>query len=323
MKRSFDFTLEGRRFFPIFIGFWIPFLIIEVVLVSRNMRLQGGSAGFAEAVPSLLASLGLFLLSVLFQIPFMRRLVPAVTFEGTPFGFRGSIGRYFGINLLGLFLSVITAGIYYPWFMARITRYLAGETSYKEQALSFVGKGGRLFAIVLLTLLIPVIVIAAASALAGMRWGDLSYVSYSPAQVLLLILVGLILLAFLSAYVYGVYRWVFTNLRYGGHEVRWKTDFWSAVAYVWVQLLLSIITVGIYGPAAYVRLYRYFVNRTVVDREEQLFGGLSFEGRVGKGFGLLWGQGLLCLITAGIYIPWAIARVGKWFLSNTSFTEGA
>ena len=65
------------------------------------MHLQAGTAaGFAEAAPSFLAGLGVFLLSVLFQIPFMRRLVPAVTFDGTPFGFRGSVGTYFGINLL-------------------------------------------------------------------------------------------------------------------------------------------------------------------------------------------------------------------------------
>jgi len=218
---------------------------------------------------------------------------------------------------------VITAGIYYPWFMTRITRYLAGETSYKGSPLRFEGKGGRLFVIVLLTLLIPIIVIAVIVGLLGVRWGDLSDAFYSPVQVLLMILIGLILLAFLSAYVYGVYRWVFTNLRYEAHAVRWTTDFWGAVAFVWVQLLLSIITIGIYAPAAYIQLYRYFVNRTVIDKEEQLLGGLVFEGRVGRGFGLLWGQGLLCLITAGIYTPWAAARVGKWYLSNTSFQEEA
>jgi uncharacterized membrane protein YjgN (DUF898 family) len=323
MKRSFDFTLEGRKFFPLFIGYWIPFLIIEAILTSQNARMQGAGAGFAEVAPSLLASLGLFLLSVLFQIPFMRRLVPAVTFDGTPFGFQGSIGRYFGINLLGLFLSVITAGIYFPWFIARITRYLAGETSYKGSPLRFEGKGGRLFVIVLLTLLIPVIAVTVVVALAGMRWGDLSNAFYSPTRVLLLILAALILLAFLSAYLYGVYRWVFTNLRYEGRAVRWTTEFWGATAYIWFQLLLSLITIGIYAPAAYIRLYRYFVNRTIVDKEQQPFGGLAFEGAVGKGFGLLWGQGLLCLITAGIYIPWAAARVGRWYLSNTSFQEEA
>ena len=322
MKRSFDFTLEGRKLFPLFIAFWIPFLIIEGILASQNSSL-GTAAGFREAVPSLLASLGIFLLSVLFQIPFMRRLVPAVTFDGTSFGFKGSIGRYLGLNLLGLFLSIITAGIYYPWYMTRITRYLVGETSYREAALQFEGKGGRLFVIVLLTLVLPVIAVSVLVAVMTTRLGDISYAFYNPAQVLLFVLLALILLGFLSAYFYGVYRWFFTNLRYMDHTLRWNTDFWSAVAYIWLQALLSLVTVGIYAPAAYIRLYRYFANRTVIDKAEQPSGRLAFEGPIGKGFGLLWGQGLLCLITAGIYIPWAVARVGKWYLSNTSFVEGA
>jgi uncharacterized membrane protein YjgN (DUF898 family) len=320
MKRSFDFTLEGRKLFPLFIAFWIPFLILEVVLSRQNMRM-GASAGFGEAAPSLLGSLGIFLLSVLFQIPFMRRLVPAVSYDGNPFGFKGSIGRYFGLNLLGLFLSIITAGIYYPWYMTRITRYLVGETSYREAPLRFEGKGGRLFVIVLLTLLLPVIAVSVLVAVTTIRWGDISHAFYNPAQVLLFVLMALILLGFLSAYFYGVYRWLFTNLRYEDHALRWNTEFWSSVAYIWVQALLSLITVGIYAPAAYIRLYRYFTNRTVIDRAEQPFGKLAFEGQVGKGFGLLWGQGLLSLITAGIYIPWAVARVGKWYLSNTSLME--
>jgi hypothetical protein len=169
---------------------------------------------------------------------------------------------------------------------------------------------------------LPVIAVSVFVALTTMRYGDLAYAFGSPAQVLLVILLALILLGFLSAYIYGVYRWFFTNLRYQEHAVAWRTDFWGSVAFVWVQGLLSIITVGIYAPAASVQVYRYFINRTVVEKDEQPFGRLAFEGKVGKGFGLLWGQGLLSVITAGIYLPWAIARVGRWFLSNTSFEEG-
>jgi uncharacterized membrane protein YjgN (DUF898 family) len=322
MKRSFDFNLEARKFFGLFIGFWIPYLIFQAISGSQNAQMHGGAPG-REAALSIIAGIGMFLLVVLFQIPFMRRLVPATSFDGSPFDFKGSVGKYFGLNLLGAFLTVITAGIYYPWYMTRITRYLVGETSYQGAPFRFEGKGGRLFVIVLLSLVLPLGAVGAYIGVLSMRWGDLSNAFYNPALILVFVLVGLILLGFLSAYVYLVYRWVFTNLRYQEHAVRWSTEFWGSMAFVWGQVLLSIITIGIYGPAAYVRVYRYFVNRTSVDKEEQRLGGLAFEGSVGKGFGLMWGQGLLSLITIGIYLPWAIARVGKWFLSNTSFAEGA
>jgi len=323
MKRSFDFNLDARKFFGLFIGFWIPYIVLQAVSSSQNTKLQEGAGwGGGAAALSIVAGLGIFLLVVLFQIPFMRRLVPATSFDGTRFDFKGSVGRYLGLNLLGLFLSVITAGIYYPWYMTRIVRYLVGEASYQGAPLRFAGKGGRLFVILLLALVLPLGAVGAYVGVLSVRWGDLAYAFYNPAQVLLFVLLGLIVLGFLSANVYLVYRWVFTNLRYQEHAVRWNTELWGSTAYVWGQILLTVVTVGIYGPAAYVRVYRYFVNRTGVDKDGQRLGGLTFEGSVGKGFGLLWGQGLLCLITVGIYIPWAAARVGKWYLSNTSFVEG-
>ncbi len=42
-----------------------------------------------------------------------------------------------------------------------------------------------------------------------------------------------------------------------------------------------------------------------------------FQYQNGKGFGLVCGQILLSLITVGFYAPWALAKVGRWFLSNT------
>ena len=81
----------------------------------------------------------------------------------------------------------------------------------------------------------------------------------------------------------------------------------------------TLITVGIYWPAAALRLYAYFVGRTVFERSGQRIGRLGFEGKIGKGFGLIWGQGLLCLITLGIYIPWGYSKVLRWIAGNSYY----
>ena len=84
------------------------------------------------------------------------------------------------------------------------------------------------------------------------------------------------------------------------------------------ELLLSIITLFIYWPAAYVKIYRFILEgSSFVDENDVEKGGFGFDGSTGKGFGLLWGQGLLCIITVGIYGPWAIAKIGNWFINNT------
>jgi uncharacterized membrane protein YjgN (DUF898 family) len=89
-------------------------------------------------------------------------------------------------------------------------------------------------------------------------------------------------------------------------------------AFLIPQILLSVITLFIYYPAAMVKIYRYLLNSSsFVDENNTERGHFGFEGAAARGFGLLWAQGLLALITAGIYGPWAISKVSNWFLNNT------
>ena len=84
-----------------------------------------------------------------------------------------------------------------------------------------------------------------------------------------------------------------------------------------MQMLLSVITLGIYLPAAYMKVYRYLVGHTEIHVGQKQEGRFGFQAQTGRGFGLLWGQMLLTAVTLGIYTPWAMAKVGKYFLSNT------
>jgi uncharacterized membrane protein YjgN (DUF898 family) len=323
MQRSFGFALEGRQLFPLFIAFYVPFVILEVLVTRQSTAgTAAGSPDLSQSLRSLAGSLGIFLLTVLFYVPFLRRIVPAATFDGLPFAFRGAVGRYLGLNLMGLLLSLVTLGIYYPWYVTRVTRYLVAEASYKGQPLEFTGRGGRLLLVFLASLVAPGVIIGVLVA-PSLRGSGAGLFFGSLPGVLLAVLLALVALAFFSGYVYGFYRWLFTNLRCGEHAVHWNAELGPSVAFVWLQLLLSLVTAGIYGPAAAIRLYRYFAERSALAaRDGPPWGRLSFVGSTRRGFGLLWGQALLTLVTAGIYAPWALARIGAWYLSSTRL-EGA
>lgn len=320
MKREFDFNLDSRKFFPLFIAFFIPWLILETWIIVQSRRAEEIVAQSPLAAFGILLSVvALFLLTVLFYIPILRKLISAMAFDNEMFQFRGSIGRFFGLNLLGIFLTGITLGIYLPWYISRICRYLVGEMSYKEEHLGFTGKGGRLLVIFLLTIVLPVIPLALVQVrLEQPLFG--SPLALNPFQsFMLLALVQLIFWSFFCAYLYAIYRWFFTNLRYRSYAISWTTQFWPTVALIWVQFLISAVTLGIYLPVAYIKIYRYFVEHTEFHAIQAPVGRLGFRGQTGRGFGLLWGQILLTLITVGIYAPWALAKVGGWFLSNTYF----
>jgi hypothetical protein len=318
MKQEFDFNLDAKRFFPLFIAFFVPWLILEVLIVFQSRR---ADTVFEEtpfmAVVFLLLAAAMFLLIVLFYIPILRKLTSAISLENEPFHFNGSIGKFFGLNLLGIFLTGITAGIYGPWYITRISRYLVGEISYKEERLEFAGRGGRLFVIILLTIVLPLIPLVIVQARLSQPFLG-SAMTMNPFQAFMLkALVQLIFWTFFSAYLYEVYRWFFTHLRYREYAASWDTRFWPSVVMIWIQILLCAVTLGIYIPVAYIKVYRYFAERTKIDTENG--GTFGFQGRTGKGFGLMWGQILLTIITVGIYAPWALAKVGKWFLSNTYY----
>jgi uncharacterized membrane protein YjgN (DUF898 family) len=161
--------------------------------------------------------------------------------------------------------------------------------------------------IVLSTLVLPLTVIAVLVGVFAARSGGPGIGLLRWMYPIILVL----LLFLLPTYMYEIYRWLFTNMRLEELNVRWRTRFWPAVGAIFLQGLLSLVTARIYLPAAYVKLYRYFVRRTELERGGRPYGRLGFDGKAGQGFLRIWAQGLLTIITAGFYYPWALAKIGR------------
>ena len=76
--------------------------------------------------------------------------------------------------------------------------------------------------------------------------------------------------------------------------------------------LLSMVTLGIYSPWAWVRLFKLRASHTVINGKEVVFIGTGL-----KLFGICLLNGLFIIITLGVYTPWAICRISKWKAENT------
>jgi len=76
--------------------------------------------------------------------------------------------------------------------------------------------------------------------------------------------------------------------------------------------LLSMVTLGIYSPWAWVRLFRLRASHTIINGKP-----MTFTGTGGRLFVLVLVNGLLTLITFGIYWPWAVCRISRWKARNT------
>ncbi len=326
MKTNFDFTLRGKDWWGPFLGYWTLFLLFYVPILMA-----------ARLAPSLVARTGVYLLLLLaflfamliiqaiFTVIFLRIILPKLSIGGKAFGFRGDIGKYLGMNIVGLLLSIVTLTVYVPWYTRRIVAYLVGETIFDGASPEFLSKGGKLFKYFLLALWIPVIVVSVifgvilgvsvASGGMGASTAQLAAMSSAFVQVLVIFIVIIPLL-------YLMCKW-FVSIRWNAVTIAWKTSFWPSCGFILGQLLLTVITIGIYWPAAALKAYKYFTSRTALSKGDAEVGLLGFEGKMGRGFGLLWGQTLLSIITLGIYIPWASVNIGRWLAAATYFEEGA
>jgi uncharacterized membrane protein YjgN (DUF898 family) len=83
-----------------------------------------------------------------------------------------------------------------------------------------------------------------------------------------------------------------------------------------VAAILSTITFGIYLPWAFVRLQRYVFQNTTIKRPRGDIA-VEFTGTGGELFKIGFLGYLLSAITLGIYLPWFLANLNKYFMENS------
>jgi len=303
MKNYLDFNLDPRKFLTYWLLFLVLFIIpYGVIIFKMTQAKPSGTAltGF------LFAFVALIIIAIALYYFFIKQTIESLEYKEKALSFNGSFGDYAGKILLGMFLSIITLGIYSPWFMKKMTEFYSNNSSYDSNNFKFLGKGLPLFLIITFTLIVP-------SFILGMLFSYLGYaksdgLGYNAIKNVCSILISV-------PYMYLVYRWM-VNLNFKDYHFSWDTKFLNSCGKIMLEIFLAFITLGIYLPMAYIKLYKYFVEKTVaISPEKRLRFGYDMEA--GKDFLFLWGQSLLCIITLTIYTPWAYSRIGKRFIGKT------
>jgi uncharacterized membrane protein YjgN (DUF898 family) len=247
--------------------------------------------------------------AIIFYI--VKLTIESIFYKDKSIEFKGSFGNFLGTLFLGIFLTIITLGVYAAWFIRDIHRFFIDNSSYNSNSMKFKGKGGKLFVIILLTIMVPIIVFSIVIA---------KYMLSNPSQISSMVIIQQIVMnLILIPYMYLVYKWMI-NIDYKEFNITWKTDFWSSCSKILMEMILTIITIGIYGPLAMLRLYKYFTDRTIAESSERKLE-FGFDMDQLNDFLFIWGQTLLTIITLGIYYPWAICKIGNRILSKTYLQE--
>ncbi|MBP1663413.1 MAG: hypothetical protein H6Q19_553 [Bacteroidetes bacterium] len=318
MKNYFNFTLTGKQLFPVWalliVFFFIPYSFVQYQLQHLQDTLQG-VASLGAMTPWYALMLLLLLVEYAFMFYIVKLTLEHVEYNEKLLTFTGKFGDFMRVLIPGFLLTLITFGIYGPWFLAKIMRFYAGNTRYEQDGIEFKGKGSDLFVIILLTLVIPMVIVMVIliSTLVGVALG--TDVKPGNMSVVTTIVMVVLMLLVLIPYCYYVYKW-YVNFRFKGYEIQWKTNFWNSAAQIALQLFLSVITIGIYSPLATLKLFQYFAERTEA-RSEASSKTFGYDIEAGKDLLFIWGQLLLTAITIGIWFPWAYCSVNKRILGKT------
>jgi uncharacterized membrane protein YjgN (DUF898 family) len=197
---------------------------------------------------------------------------------------------------VGYLLTLITIGIYMPWFICKLIKFFADNTSATAQdgtryRLSFEGKGGELFVTILVGYLLTLITIGI-----YMPWFicKLNKVIYSRTNILE------------------------NEQLVGNFDFEGKGG--ELFVTILVGYLLTLITIGIYMPWFQVKMFKFMAAATRVNYQGRTFGG-EFHGTGGEFFVTFLVGYLLTAITIGIYMPWFIIKLWKFQFNNQEFKE--
>jgi uncharacterized membrane protein YjgN (DUF898 family) len=303
MKTYFNFTLTGKMFLPIWLAFY--FLVIIPYVIYYNLLAKSAQSGNQSPLLALMF-LCIIIASILISFFVLKITIENIWYNNSQINFSGRFTIFTLKVLLGILLTIVTMTIYMAWFIKDIFRFIINNSSIQDSKFRFRGKGGALFLILLLSIYAPIIIFVA---LFGKHLLSIDQtINYI---IILQIITGFIMIP----YLYLFYKWMI-NIEYKNYHIKWNTEFFDSCGKILVEILLCIITVGIYMPLAYLKLFKYFAERTVAEKNSSsLKFGYDLDSK--NDFIFIWGQLLLTVITIGIYYPWAYSNIGKRIISKT------
>lgn len=235
---------------------------------------------------------------------------PAATTDVFQLSFYGQGRSFFALMLRNILLTLVTLGVYMPWAKTARRQYIWQNIEVQGHRLRYHGTGQELF-IGYLKVVFGYLVFIGLPPVVKRLTGSVG-ASVAVQLVLVLLLVPLIPVA-----IWGSRRYLLSRTSWRGIRFRLEG---SPAPYLKTFLggyLLSIVTLGLYGPVWLNNLRRIMINATAL-------GTRSFEYR-GDNRVVFW-MGvkgfLLTLVTFGIYGFWYQAQLLRYELANTWF-DGA
>lgn len=232
-------------------------------------------------------------------------LAPPTTY-GSEFHGRG--GSLFGIQIVNLFLGLITLGIYSFWGRVKVRAYLASQTAFAGDRFAYHGNGKELFIGWLKALAlfgVPLFILVLLQIVVGMESG-----SFALLQLLIYLLVAVFIpIATVNARRYRLSRMSWRDVRFSFRGA--AREFLTLYLKNW---LLTGLTLGLYYPFWQNRRQEFIIGHSYLGNQK-----FTFDGRGGDLFRSFLLHVVLSIPTFFLCWLWYGARVHRYFAEHTGF----
>jgi uncharacterized membrane protein YjgN (DUF898 family) len=227
--------------------------------------------------------------------------------------YHGDGKSLFKIYIINVLLTIVTVGLYYPWAKAKLLTYHYAETELQGSRFAFLGTGKEIFRGFI-----------KAIAIFG-TWYGVSYYLTLQMQtgedvLFFTIMVAawkLVIMLIFPLAIVGSLKYRLSRTTWRGIHMKYTGNV-KAMYKIFIKgILLSIITLGIYGPWFMVNIRKEVLKNVKL-------GDLNFKftGEGGALFGIGIAGYLLTIITFGIYLFQWTANLYNFDIDNIKLNRG-
>lgn len=223
--------------------------------------------------------------------------------QTTSFSFTGEGSELFAIEIVNILLTVVTLGLYYPWAKAKTLQYVYRKTEMAGTPFVFHGTGKEMFIgfIKGVGIFIALYTLLFLSSLV------------EPPFLKVLFFFGFLMgfLVLIPIALHGMMRYRTSRTSWRGIHMGYRGDLSDMITTYLVGVILTVLTLGVYGPWFVVKLRKEMI-------ENVRFGNVEFR-YTGEGSDLLLihVKGIvLSIFTLGVYLFWYAKEQLQFYVNN-------
>jgi uncharacterized membrane protein YjgN (DUF898 family) len=173
--------------------------------------------------------------------------------------FQGTGGGLWRVQIVTMFLTIITLGVYYPWAKTRLRQYMFGQTAFDGDRFAYHGTGKELFHGAFKASLIFGMPVSALNWIANFAGGGVISIVANA-------LVGAMWALFVPLAIMGARRYRLSRTSWCGIRFSFRGDTKTFIKRFFLWSLLIGVTLGLYYPVflarrhAFLTAHSYFGN---------------------------------------------------------------